>query len=89
MAWRISVLPFFLPTDASGSDPDRFNALTVAHAAAGIEDNLLAFFQSFQDLGFRAAGSANLDESQMSAVTGGDEAPPIAHHDGTGLPLAP
>ena len=45
--------------------------------AAGIKDDLLAVFESVEDLGFGAAGAANLYGAQLGAAIGKDEGGPL------------
>src|SRR3954471_6137956 len=56
---------------------DRFDPLTVTNTAAGVENHFFAFFQSFQDLSFGAAGPAHFESPQARPAIGHDEARPF------------
>ena len=42
---------------------DGFDPLSVFYTAAGIEDDLFAWLEAFEDLDFSAAGAAGFDDA--------------------------
>jgi hypothetical protein len=59
------------------SECDRGHTLTIAHSAAGIQDDFFALLEALQHLGLSAAGAAGFDDLQSGTAIGYHEGRPL------------